>query len=143
MHEAQDRRVERQPRRARQERSAGLAAMRAVTRDRMTEPGEMQPDLMRAAGLEHRGDQRRAAQALERRHMRDRALALDRAIDGLRRDLPDHDRAVLALDIVGLEQLAERLVRVPRAGKYQEPARGQIDAMDEVDLAELLAQEVE
>jgi hypothetical protein len=63
-------------------------------------------------------------------------LASTGSIDRLRRHVADRDGAVLAIDVVDLERVAEALVGGARAREHQQAARRQIEPVHEVDLAE-------
>src|SRR5580704_10879269 len=73
--ESEQARVQREPRRAWSERALELPAVLAIAEHGMTEPREVDADLMRASGLEPCGDEGRrpgrAAQRLDRSDMRD------------------------------------------------------------------------
>src|SRR5215510_11891053 len=68
MREAEHCRVERQPRGAGYEGPGQLAAMLMIARDRMSEAGEVESDLVAAPGLEPRSHQGRAGERLKHAH---------------------------------------------------------------------------
>ena len=117
--------------------------MGAIADERMADAGEVDADLVRAAGLEPAADDRRSGHRLDRRDVGDRAAAIDRTIDRLRRDLTDRDGAVLAIDVVQLERIAELLVRLAGAREHEQAARRQIEPVHEIHLAELRAELIE
>ncbi len=89
-------------------------------------------------------DQRRAGERLERRDVRDRAPAVDRRDrSSARRPRRSRPRGTRDRRRARLERIAEPLVRIARAREHEQAAGRQIDAMDEVDLAELALQLVE
>ena len=109
----------------------------------MAEPGEVDPDLVGAAGLEPRRDQRRAGERLDgATWVTARLPSIGRSIV-CAATLADRDRAVLAIDIVAHERIAEPLVGVARAREHEQPAGRQIEAVHQVDLAEAARQLIE
>src|SRR6476620_10615589 len=98
---------------------------------------------MRAPGLELNAYERRGRELLDRLDVRHRAPLVDLAIDRLCLDRTDCDRAVLAIDVVRFERVAELLVRVARAREYEQAAGRQINTVHEVHLLELLRELIE
>jgi len=71
-------------------------------------------------GLPHEiaSEQRR-----DRRNVRYRIAALDRPVDRLRAHIADCDCAVLAIDVVIFERIAQEFVGLPSPCKHQQTAR--------------------
>src|SRR5207302_5091087 len=145
MLEAEHTRVQREARRTvlQRKHSFGFSAVCPVTGHGVSDPGEVDADLMRASGLEPDIEERRAGQRADRPDMRGRGAALDRTFDRLRGDLADRDRAVFAIDVVELERIPEPLVRLARAREYEQTAGRQIEPVHEIDLAEFAREQIE
>ena len=127
--------MERQARRSRLEVAGDVAAVAIVAEHRVAELGQVEADLVAAAGLEpHRQDGGGAAEhRLAPDDVGDRALVAQRPID--RRDVGgkvagDHGQ-VLALDVVDREALSEHAVGLGGAREHQQAAGRQIEAMDQ------------
>jgi hypothetical protein len=143
--------VEHQPRR-RQKRAAVVADIDTLTHQRKTGLGEVDPDLVRAPGLQSAVHQRCSFQVTERSHMGDRVLPLARLLRGAAEpvasilhqprpegtrpvEAPMDQRAIAPVRGVIPELLRQVLLRRQCQREYQQPGGLPVQAVDHADPA--------
>src|SRR6185312_2232866 len=137
-------RVQRLAPHRRQAGNVARAAVCGIADDRMADRGEVDADLVRAAGLQRALDERRDRVALAWRDMRARRaaalddghrrarhrMAADRRIDGDRAlDVAPCDREVVAMHVARGERARQRGLRLRRARDDEEAARVLVEAV--------------